>query len=184
MKKNFVAAAFAILLAGCASSANLPTLSLTPEQVTYRLGVGDQLKITVYGEERLTGEFPVNGQGNVAFPLLGEVSAAGRTLQEFEKEISAGLADGFVNNPNVTVEVANYRPYYILGEVGKPGEYQLPEGLPLWSADARAGGFTFRANKKRIYIRHKSGGDEVAYRLEGSTPVQPGDTIRVSERLF
>lgn len=185
MKKTFAAAAFAaLLLTGCASSGDLPTLSLTPEQATYRLGIGDQLKITVYGEERLTGEFPVNGQGNVAFPLIGEVSAAGRTLQEFEKEISEGLADGFVNNPSVTVEVANYRPYYILGEVNKPGEYPFADGLTVFSAVARAGGFTYRADKKRIYIRHNSGGDEVAYRLEGSTPVQPGDTIRVSERLF
>lgn len=184
MKKNLVAAAFALLLAGCASSADLPSLTLTPEQTVYRLGIGDQLKVTVYGEERLTGDFPVNGQGGVAFPLIGEIPAAGKTLQEFEKEITAGLSDGFVNNPSVTVEVANYRPYYILGEVNKPGEYQFADGITVFSAVARAGGFTYRADKKRIYIRHKTGGDEVAYRLEGSTPVQPGDTIRVSERLF
>jgi polysaccharide export outer membrane protein len=184
MKKHAILAALTLVLTGCASSGSLPSLSLTPEQALYRLGIGDQLKVTVYGEERLTGEFPVNGQGNVAFPLIGEVPAAGKTLQEFEKEVSSGLADGFVNNPSVTVEVANYRPYYILGEVSKPGEYQFADGLTVFSAVARAGGFTYRADKKRIYIRHKSGGDETAYRLEGSTPVQPGDTIRVSERLF
>src|SRR5690606_17694364 len=121
------------------------------------------LKITVYGEEHLTGTFPVNGQGIVAFPLLGEVQAAGKTLDEFENTLTTALADGFVNNPSVTVEVANYRPYYILGEVTKPGEYPYSDGLTIYSAVARAGGFTYRASQKRVYIRHKTGNDEVLY---------------------
>jgi polysaccharide export outer membrane protein len=184
MKRLIPAVMLALALSGCSANAKLPTLALSPEAATYRLGAGDQLKVTVYGEERLTGEFPVNGQGIVAFPLLGEVQAAGQSLQEFEKALTAALADGFVNMPRVTVEVANFRPYYILGEVGKPGEYPFADGLTIFSAVARAGGFSYRADKKRIFIRHKSGGNEMGYRLDGSTPVQPGDTIRVGERLF
>lgn len=184
MKFKIAALVMASLLAGCSPSGSLPSLALSPEATSYRLGSGDQLKITVYGEERLTGTFPVNGQGKVAFPLLGEVPAAGKSLNELEKLLAAGLSEGFVNNPSVTVEVANFRPYYILGEVAKPGEYQFTDGLTVFSAVARAGGFTYRADQKRIYIHHKSAGEEKLYRLEGNTPVQPGDTIRVNERIF
>ena len=179
-----VPAALLLSLTACASSASLPALTLHPDAATYRLGSGDQLKITVYGEERLTGTFPVNGQGSVAFPLVGDVQAAGKSLREFEGLLRTALAEGFVNNPSVTVEVANYRPYYILGEINKPGEYAYADGLTVFSAVARAGGFTYRGNQKRIYIRHKTGDGEQVYRLDGNTPVQPGDTIRVAERLF
>lgn len=184
MTRTLFAILAATVLASCSSGGGLPTLGLTPEQATYRLGSGDQLKITVYGEERLTGEFAVNGQGMVAYPLLGEIQAGGKTISELEKAITAGLADGFVNNPSVSIEVANYRPYYILGEVTKPGEYAFTDGLTVYSAVARAGGFTYRADQKRIYIHHKNAANEVKYQLEGNTPVQPGDTIRVGERVF
>lgn len=184
MTRTLFAILAAAMLASCSSGGGLPTLTMAPEQAAYRLGSGDQLKITVYGEEKLTGEFAVNGQGIVAYPLLGEIQAGGKTISELEKAITAGLADGFVNNPSVSVEVANYRPYYILGEVTKPGEYAFSDGLTVYSAVARAGGFTYRADQKRIYIHHKNAPAEVKYQLEGNTPVQPGDTIRVGERVF
>lgn len=184
MLRKIALVLFAAALASCASSANLPTLTLPAEAAVYRLGTGDEIKVTVYGEEKLTGNYPVNDQGNVAFPLLGEVSAVGKSLDEFEKAVSAGLSDGLVNKPRVTIQVVNFRPYYILGEVGKPGEYPFVDGLTIFSAVARAGGFTYRADQRRVYIRHKSGPDEIGYRLEGSTPVQPGDTIRITERAF
>lgn len=184
MRSRITALIVAAILTGCTPSGSLPSLSLTPEEAAYHLGTGDELKITVYGEERLTGTFPVNGQGNVAYPLLGEVPAAGKTLHELEQQLSAGLGDGFVNNPSVTVEVANFRPYYILGEVEKPGEYPFANGLTVFSAVAKAGGFTYRADKKRVYIHHKATDRETLYRLEGNTPVQPGDTIRIGERMF
>lgn len=184
MRSKITAIVVAAMLAGCNTSGSLPSLALTPEEASYRLGAGDQLKVTVYGEERLTGTFPVNGQGNVAFPLLGEVPAAGKTLHELERQLTAGLGDGFVNNPSVTIEVANFRPFYILGEVEKPGEYPFSSGLTVFSAVAKAGGFTYRADKKRVYIHHKSAEQEMQYRLEGNTPVQPGDTIRIGERIF
>lgn len=184
MKRSLFAILAAAALASCSSGGGLPTLSLTPEQAAYHLGSGDELKITVYGEERLTGDFAVNGQGTVAYPLLGEIPAAGKTISELEKAITAGLGDGFVNNPSVSIEVKNYRPYYILGEVAKPGEYAFSNGLTVFSAVARAGGFTYRADKKRVYIHHKDAESEEKYLLEGNTPVQPGDTIRVGERVF
>ncbi|MEH6756679.1 MAG: polysaccharide biosynthesis/export family protein [Parasphingorhabdus sp.] len=173
-----------LTLAGCASTSNLPVLELSVDQAVYKLGSGDQVKITVYGEEKLTGTYPINGQGRISFPLIGELQASEKTVSEFETMLRTALAEGFLNEPNVVVEVLNYRPYYILGEVGKPGEYPFVNGLTIFSAVARAGGFGYRADKKRIYIRHTANKDELLYKLEGGTPVQPGDTIRVAERSF
>ena len=182
MRGTILAVAF--ILSGCASAGALPTLAITPEEAVYRLGSGDQLKITVYGEERLTGVYPVNGEGKISFPLVEEIGAAGLSISEFEAKLTQTLGNGFLNNPNVVVEVTNYRPYYILGEVGKPGEYSYVDGLTIFSAVARAGGFSYRASQKKVFIRHKKEKDEKLYRIDGGTPVQPGDTIRIPERVF
>lgn len=182
MRRMILAAA--LLLSGCSSTGALPTLAITPEQAVYRLGSGDQLKITVYGEERLSGTYPVNGEGTISFPLVEEIPAAGLSISEFEAALTKSLSEGLLNNPNVVVEVTNYRPYYILGEVGKPGEYPFVDGLTIFSAVARAGGFSYRAAQKKVFIRHKAEKDEKLYRVDGGTPVQPGDTIRVPERVF
>lgn len=176
--------AAALALSGCASAGALPALSISPDEAVYRLGSGDQLKITVYGEENLSGSYPVNGEGNISFPLIDELKVAGLSISEFEKVLTEALSQGILNDPNISVEVTNYRPYYILGEVGKPGEFSYVDGLTIFSAVARAGGFTYRAAQKRVYIRHKSEKDEKLYRVDGGTPVQPGDTIRIPERAF
>lgn len=181
--RTFVLAA-ALFLSGCTSAGALPTLAISPEAAVYRLGSGDQLKITVYGEERLSGTYPVNGEGNISFPLVEEIAAVGLSISEFEARLTQTLANGFLNSPNVVVEVTNYRPYYILGEVGKPGEYTYVDGLTIFSAVARAGGFSYRASQKKVFIRHKADKDEKLYRVDGGTPVQPGDTIRIPERVF
>lgn len=161
-----------------------PERSISQEDAIYRLGSGDVLKITVYGEEKLTGNYPVSSDGRISFPLLGLVDARGKTQRELESLITARLADGYVNSPSVVVEVANFRPYYILGEVNKPGEFPFADGLTAFSAVARAGGFTYRADQKRIFIRHHDAAQEEVFRLDGGTPVLPGDTIRIPERRF
>jgi protein involved in polysaccharide export with SLBB domain len=176
--------AIALLLPGCTSAGALPTLTMSPEQAVYRLGSGDQLKITVYGEERLTGVYPVNGEGKISFPLVDQITAAGLSISELEGALTKALSEGLLNNPNVVVEVTNYRPYYILGEVGKPGEYPYVDGLTIFSAVARAGGFSYRATQRKVFIRHKSEREEKLYAVDGGTPVQPGDTIRIPERVF
>jgi len=115
--------------------------------------------------------------------LVGEVSAMGVTVAEFTIKLQTELL-AYVRAPNVSVEVANYRPFFILGEVQRPGTYPYSASLTVQNAVATAGGFTYRANRNRVYIRHANEPEERAFRLNTSTPVLPGDTIRIGERLF
>lgn len=150
----------------------------------YRLGAGDKLRIVTYGEASLTGEFVVGATGTVALPLIGEVTASDRTVAEFSKAVELALKDGFLINPSVSVQVLTSRPFYILGEVGKPGEYPYTSGLTVQNAAAMAGGFSYRANKKRVFIKHQADVAEREYPLNSTTLVQPGDTVRIGERFF
>lgn len=166
-------------LGACATSSGV-TLAQPAE---YRLGSGDQLRITVFGEEELTGQFLVGSQGTIAYPLVGDVRAAGLTLLEFTEALQTSLQQ-YLRAPNVTVEVANYRPFFILGEVQRPGTYPYSANLTVFNAVATAGGFTPRANRSRIFIRHAGDAEEHAFPLDITTPVLPGDTVRVGERFF
>lgn len=149
----------------------------------YHLGPGDQLRVTVFGESDLTGLFQVGSQGSIAYPLVGEVQASGLTIPEFTDRLRAALM-AYIRAPNVSVEVANYRPFFILGEVQRPGTYPYSANLTVQNAVATAGGFTYRANRGRVYIRHANEAAEHALRLDSSTPVMPGDTVRIGERFF
>lgn len=150
----------------------------------YRLGAGDQLRITVFGEADLTGQFLINPQGDIAFPLVGDIEASGKTLIELTASITEALQQGFIRQPSVAVEVLNYRPFFILGEVRTPGTYPFSANLTVLNAVATAQGFTYRADRGRVYIKHANEDVERRYRLTTTTPVQPGDTIRIGERFF
>lgn len=149
----------------------------------YRLGPADQLRVTVFNEPGLTGLFVVGGQGTIAYPLVGDIRAAGLTITEFTDALRTALSQ-YLRAPSVSVEVANYRPFFILGEVARPGTYPYAVDLTVLNAVATAGGFTYRANEHRVFIRHANQADERGYPLSPSTPVLPGDTIRIGERLF
>jgi protein involved in polysaccharide export with SLBB domain len=150
----------------------------------YRLDSGDQLRITVYNEPTLSGEFVLDGQGEISMPLIGEVSAKALTVRELQRLIEARFRDGFLRDPQVSAEIMNYRPYYILGEIQKPGEYPYISGLTVMNAIASAGDFTYRANKKRILIKSIDSSEEREVELTPTTVVKPGDTIRIRERFF
>jgi protein involved in polysaccharide export with SLBB domain len=150
----------------------------------YHLGAGDKLRIIVFGEDSLTGEFFVSGEGKIAFPLIGEVDAEGVTIPELQAAIAAKLADGYLKQPKVSAEVLNYRPFYILGEVMKPGEYPYTNGLTVLNAVATASGFTYRADTHKVFIKRAATSAEEQYPLSPATPVLPGDTIRIGERFF
>jgi polysaccharide export outer membrane protein len=150
----------------------------------YKLGSGDRIRLLTFGEADLTGEFEVTGAGTVDLPLIGEIHAAGLTTAEFSAAVEAALRKGFLVNPQVSVAILNYRPFYILGEVAKPGEYPFTSGLTVRNAVATANGFTYRADTKHVYIKRANDTRERRYDLTTSTVVAPGDTIRIGERYF
>lgn len=166
--------------APAAASASAAT---APTGHDYALGSGDKLRVNVYGEQDLSGEFDVTGSGKVSLPLIGQVQAAGLTLNEFEEEIANKLKEGYLTNPKVSVEVLNYRPFYIIGEVDKPGEYPYTNGMNVLNAVAVAGGFTYRANQDQVYIA-RGGAAEVGYSVSQGVQVLPGDIVRIPERFF
>ena len=169
---------------GLGTAATAGDKPLEHRSVTLNLAPGDTLKITTYDVPTLTGEFVISPAGTIAFPLLGAVKAAGGTPADLRKTLTEQLGDGYITNPRVTVAVAHYRPFYILGQVNKPGEYPFVIGLTVRDAVAKAGGFTYRANEKRVYIRSTGEQTEQTYKLTAGIPVAPGDTLRIGERYF
>jgi polysaccharide export outer membrane protein len=150
----------------------------------YKLGAGDKLRIIVYGEPTLSGDYSVSGSGTLSFPLIGDVAAENRTIRQIQNEIELKLSDGYLRKPQVSAEVLTYRPYYILGEVNHPGQYPYTSGLTVLKAVATAAGFTYRAQTKRVYIKRGDQNDEREYNLSATTAVAPGDIIRIKERHF
>ncbi len=180
---------FVLLASSCAqgvmaSGTSSETAADTRIIDEYRLGVADKVRVTVFGEAALTGEFLVGGNGKISLPLIGETQASGLTIGQFQQEVATALQDGFITSPRVSAEVLNYRPFYILGEVNTPGEYPYTNSLTVLNAVATAGGFTYRADNRRVYIKRADGDAEEEFPLTTSTRVAPGDTIRIRERLF
>jgi polysaccharide export outer membrane protein len=150
----------------------------------YRLGTADKVRILVFNEPTLSGEFTVNSGGALSLPLVGDITAVGKTTVQLKTEIEAKLADGYLREPKVSIDVLSFRPFYILGEVGKPGEYPYSNGLTVMNAVATAEGFTYRAEKRMVYIRREGSLEEQKFRITPDLRVQPGDTIRIGERYF
>lgn len=154
------------------------------ERGDYRLGAGDEMRIVVFGQDQLSGEFVVDGSGAVSLPLVGEIPASGQTLREFERTVEDRLRGDYLVDPRVSVQVITFRPYYILGEVNRPGQYPFADALTVLNAIATAGGFTYRADTGRVMIKRAGEDVEHAVRLTPGTRVYPGDTVRIPERFF
>lgn len=151
----------------------------------YRLGSGDQVRITVYGQPELSGEYAVDGGGMLSFPLIGQVRAGGLSAVDLEKALISRLQPDYLKNPSVSVEVLAYRPFYIVGEVRAPGSYPYVSGMTVLNAVALAGGFTYRARESSFYVmRPEPGGNRTKLDAVADTPVFPGDVITVRERYF
>ena len=161
----------------------LATERASAQEYQYRLGGGDQVKITVFGHEDLSGVFQVGSNGTVSLPLIGEVRSLNLTLPELEKAITQKLKPDYLKNPQVNVEVINYRPFYIIGEVKNPGSYAYVGGMKVVNAVAMAGGFTYRAEEDEIYITRAEGSGKRELANQASQ-VLPGDVIEVPERFF
>ncbi len=161
------------------------TATATAEPIAdYKLGVADKVRVIVFNEETLSGEFTVSDSGTLSLPLIGDVKATGRTPREVIRDIEAKLADGYLREPRVSMDVLTYRPFYIMGEVTKPGEYPYSNGLTALNAVARAEGFTYRANKRKVFIKRFGETTEHQYNMDPSVVVYPGDTVRIGERYF
>lgn len=150
----------------------------------YRLGPGDKVRVTVFNEKDLSGEFDVNEQGQIALPLIGAISVAGLTISDVENLITQRYGKKYLVDPHVNVEVLNYRPFFILGEVKNPGSYPYVSGMTVVNAVALAGGYTSRAEKSGIYIEHGNDLKGTEHQAREQTPVLPGDVIHVPERFF
>lgn len=181
-----ICALFFIALCGSvqAQAASAAPPASNPTSSGYVLGTGDKLHINVFGQTDLNGDYVVDSNGNVQLPLIGEVHAAGRSVPDFQHEVASKLADGYLVNPSVSIEVVNYRPFYIIGEVNKPGEYPYVNGMSVLNAVALAGGYTFRADDSEVYIRRNGSNKEEQFPADPTTKINPGDILRVPERFF
>lgn len=150
----------------------------------YRLGPGDKIRVDVFGEDNLSGPFTVSSTGALEFPLIGPTQVEGKTVREVAEVIRSRLQGAFLRQPRVTAEVLTYRPFYILGEVSRPGEYPYEAGMTIEKAIATAGGYTFRANQHRALLRHGSDNTARSVDVNSTAWIEPGDTIRIPERFF
>ncbi|HRD76949.1 MAG TPA: polysaccharide biosynthesis/export family protein [Hyphomicrobiaceae bacterium] len=178
------------MMAGCANEA--PRLDQSEvgrrmagaEPRLYRLGVGDKVKLTVFGEGDLSGTFEVNGAGQLPVPLVGDISARDKTIGELRDAIAARLAKGYLKNPKVSIEILSYRPIYVHGEVRSGGEFAFKNGLRIRDAVAMAGGYSYRANQTFVLVSRSGGAEEFRIDLPSDLAVMPGDNIRIPERFF
>lgn len=184
----FLASHLGVGLAGCDFLTGSTKAALEPMAYinpTPRLQAGDKVKVVVFGEDKLSTDYEVGANGAIAMPLVGSIHAAGMTGKELEGSIAGRLRSGqILRNPQVTVNISTLRPFYVLGEVEKPGEYAYYNGLNVMSAAAKAGGYTYRASKSRVMIQRAGEKGFKEYPLSPDIPVFPGDLINVPERYF
>lgn len=171
-------------LTGCTSGAPNAGLNATDGTEPYTLDSGDKLRVTVFGQPDLSGDFAVDGSGTISMPLIPPVEAGGLTTNELQASIADALGRTLLRNPNVSVQVTEFRPFFILGEVSKAGQYPFVNGMTVQSAVAIAGGFSYRASQTSVHVTRKVGNRMVELDIPTNAPVRPGDTILVGERYF
>lgn len=150
----------------------------------YTLGPGDRVYVTVFNHADLTGEFELDGDGRFSMPLIGTVAAAGLTPGQLQDLLISRLKPDYLVNPRVSIEVRNYRPYFLIGEVQSTGSFPYVEGITYLRAIAMAGGYTYRAKKDVVYVIRGDDPEQEEVKLDVNEKVRPGDIIRVAERLF
>jgi polysaccharide export outer membrane protein len=151
----------------------------------YKLGPNDRVRVIVFGQPTLTNEYVLDGNGVLSFPLIGNIPANGVTTSQLQQTIAAKLDPDYLRNPSVSAEVLTRRPFYVIGEVHKPGNYPYVTDLTALNAVAMAGGFTYRARKNDFYIKRlDKDGKMVRVEAKAGTALRPGDTLEVRERMF
>ena len=189
---RFAAAVCALALAGLAmmSRAHADTAPASFEQTaspmldSYQIGSGDKLRVIVYGEDDLGGTFDVDGGGYVSLPLVGQVKVGGLTAHQVERNVTDKLADGFLKQPRVNIEVTQYRPFYVIGEVNRPGQYPYVNDMNVLNAVAVAGGYTQKAIESGFYLRRNGETKEEYLKADPTAKIYPGDVIRIDSSPF
>jgi polysaccharide export outer membrane protein len=182
-----VALCVALLVSGCYTDFGPVALAPDPGVRAYvptAIQSGDRIKVTVYGEDNLNGVYDVDPTGNVSIPLAGTVRAAGRTKGELQREITAKYKSEYLQNPKVTVDIVEFRPFYLMGEVEHPGPFPYHGDINVLRAIAMAGGLTYRASRSTVLIQHPGEQIWTEYAIAPSVMVGPGDLIRIPERYF
>ena len=151
---------------------------------TYELGPGDRVQINVFNQADLSGEYTLDGDGRFSMPLIGTVEANGLTPLELEALLVSRFKPDYLVNPRIFIQVGNYRPYYLMGEVAGTGAFPYQPGLTYLTAIANAGGYTYRAKQDVVYVIRGDDPTQTEIKLSVEEKVQPGDIIRVAERLF
>ena len=154
------------------------------QDAAYRLDAGDKLRVVIYGQDGLTNSYAIDAGGAITMPLIGAVSARGRTTAELASAIGAKLRNGYIREPSVAVEIESYRPFFILGEVAAPGQYPYVPNMTVESAVAIAGGFSPRAKRDVVTLTHTDASGVGRFEAPLGSPVSPGDTVLVGERWF
>ena len=177
------------LAAGCATGVKGPVLSASEFEQRYPASVsvlapGDRIKVALYGDDAMSGEYDVAADGTVSLPLVGITPAVGLTPEGLRQALESKLSVGLYKNPRISVQVVSLLPVYVLGEVRKPGAFPYVPDMTLSKAAALAEGYTYRADMNVVAIRRARTQSEVLVTSDQSIPLAPGDTVRVLERYF
>jgi polysaccharide export outer membrane protein len=178
---------FALLSLGACASRSLDYRAEffdESQQGPYTLASGDKLRIIVYGQDNLSNLYAVDGSGRISMPLIGAVNVNGLSTRALEGRIAAKLRDGYLRDPRVSVEVDQFRPFFILGEVNQSGQYPFVNGMTVQTAVAIAGGFTPRGAQSYAVVTRSFNGQPLTSEVPITYPVRPGDTVAIKERLF
>jgi protein involved in polysaccharide export with SLBB domain len=182
-----VALVIGLQVGGCYTDFGPVVVPVAPVPMEYSstvVHVGDRIKVAVYGEENLNGVYEVNPAGELSLPLAGIIKAAGRTTADLQRIITQRYKSEYLEHPQITIEIAAYRPFYVMGEVLHPGAFEYRSGLNVMNAVSTAGGLTYRGDRSHVLVQHAGEDVWTEYPFEPTTPVAPGDQIRVPERYF
>src|SRR5690349_5086075 len=182
--KSMSAIAGLLLLAACTNYMPEKHVFHGSLVAPYKVDTGDELRIIVFGQADLTNAYTVDKAGTLSMPLIGSVPARGRTTGEIEQNVAVRLRNGYLRKPDVAVEVARYRPIFVMGEVNAAGQYSYVAGSTIQTAIATAGGFSPRADQYAVKVTRTYNGEVETAKLRMTDPVMPGDTIYVTERIF
>ncbi len=169
-------------LAGCTTTR--PATYVVDTKGPYQLDTGDTVRVTVYGEADLSNTYRIDDGGAIAFPLVGPVQVRGVTTKVAASRLAAALANGYMRNPDVAVEVAEYRPFFIQGEITNAGQFQYVYGMTVRAAVSTSGGFTDTADRGRALVYRRQGNEMIKSNVDLDFPIYPGDTIVILERWF